>query len=83
MKNVLLFVAIITVCGSLMRAPINRMCDTTIVRKIYSNGKITHISEEDNFRHTIGSKQMYTEWGWVEADSVIYEPKHSTYKMLK
>lgn len=84
MKNVLLFAAIMTICGSTMKAPIYRMCQTELKIKYFNKGKLVFSAVRD----------FHTQWGNLDethdnvtgkifyADSMVVEPQYTTYRML-
>jgi len=81
MKQVLLFVAIITVCGSTMKAPIYRMCNTSISTKYYSKGKLVRVDEDDTY-YINRLTNMQVGNAVVVCDSITITPKYTSYRML-
>lgn len=82
MKNVLLFVAIITVCGSSMKAPVIRMCQTELNIKYYLKGKLILTTSRGYLYSNMGGYSHVYDWPAKKtfyADSMTVEPK---YKML-
>ena len=83
MKNVILFVAILTVCGSLKMADRKPCPDKTIERRYYLRGKLVGKMENNSFISHQSSKlggkttpqRVYSEGKPITIDSTIYEIK--------
>lgn len=79
MKNVLFFVAIITVCGSLTKPSLGR-CTPKIKAMYYMKGKLVKISAKDwysQWMHPIPAKCWNDEMSkYILADSVSYTITH-------
>jgi len=44
MKQVLFFLIVLTICGSLIKAPVIEPCGTKIESKFYLKGKLVHVN---------------------------------------
>lgn len=84
MKNVILFVAIFMVFGGLMKAPVYRMCKTSVVCKYYYKGDLLRTEESESgwSSSDITVKTRVQSGEIIQADSISYEPKYTTYRML-
>lgn len=59
MKQTLLFLIVLTICGSLTKPPIQRACGTKVQVDYYLKGKLRHTDIKEAFA-TVGSSEKET-----------------------